>query len=274
MSLPLHRGLLAALGATLMLGCSQPAPLAVPVASPLEAPGLEVASYQLEAMCPPARAIRVTIDGRKDVASYANAVDIAGPIGTITHVATRAYDDVAKRRPFPAMLGVTFGTFGYEYARITPANANNWSADHGQPGPVAFLDSTNGLGDNAGAWVFTHQRAGGGTTVVTASATSNVTTWNPAHAVAINLGATTRNWQVTGTSSDPNWAVDGAPGILVVYSHPDGTRDFTLALGNVGANSQFPGTIRTQGYVYAFDLTIPGTLASVPNATLVLTPKP
>ena len=87
-----------------------------------------------------------------------------------------------------------------------------------------------------------------------ASATHEVTTWDPATVASVDLGAAARTWHLAYRDTDPYPNVQG-PGVVVVYTRPDGVRDFTFT-GPVGT---FPGndagdTFQASGRVYAFFL--------------------
>jgi hypothetical protein len=208
------------------------------------------------------------VNGQNNTVTFKHAASIGGPLGNIINVETNAYNNTLQRLKFPAMLGADRTRYGYDYARITADNAKSWESDLGSPGLVSFLDDVNGLTDNSGDWTFTHENNNEIFPVI-ANATHNVTTWDPAKVAFLDLGSTTRTWNLTA-AYDSNTFNAFTPGVVLVYTRPEGVRDFTFAL-----SGYFPGqggatTFQTQGTVYAFFLATEPSPSQF-NATLTLT---
>jgi hypothetical protein len=166
---------------------------------------------------------------------------------------------------FPALAGASRGRYGWKYARITPETAKDWSGDIGGPGECFFLDSVGGEADNSGSWVV-QERYDDGTQVheirTEIAANKDVNTFDPAQVAFANLGDTAATWTVQGAWVGAQNAPTSYPaGCFVVYTRPDGTRDFAV-LG--------PGTstLEAKGYVYAFFVT---NTSEKPDGDLKLT---
>lgn len=188
------------------------------------------------------------------VDSGANAMVVGPMVGlppvpfTTDAIEKNAFDDRARNLPFHAVAGVHFDTYGWRYARVeTVQEARDWYGSHGSGGEVCFLDSTDGLLDNAGTWRFVAHSTTYGTHTTVVDATEHVTAWDPARAVSVDLGAT-HTWTVwTERVRDRPHENYPLPGVFLVYRRPDGSRDFVV----VRREAQ---TIEAQGYVYAFYL--------------------
>lgn len=202
------------------------------------------------------RASATTVTRQARVDGLANKVAFKGGacIGgwaTVIHTEVEAYNDKARNLKFPAMLGLDQGRYGYNAARITPENLQNWGGDIGGCGAVAFLDTTDGQADNAGAWTFTIRDPAGDIFPEIATVEDGTTTWNTSQAVRVDLGSGVRRWRLTGdyVYTDPGMSYE--PPVVVVYKRPDGVWDFSIAAGNAYPDGG-PGLIETSGSVYAF----------------------
>ena len=166
----------------------------------------------------------------------------------VVAVEARAFNDAAKRVPFPAIAGATLGRYGWKYARLTPETARGWTGDAGAPGEVFFLDSLGGEADNAGEWVIT-ERLGSQELRTAVSARTHVAAFEPAKVAWLNLGNLAGTWRVSAAWGGARKAPTSYPGAFLVYSRPDGVRDFAV----VGPSE--PTTLQARGYVYGFFIT-------------------
>lgn len=197
---------------------------------------------------------------QKTAFNNAASVFIGGPY-TVLNVEPGAYDDAAAGRKFPAMLHVQSDGVATIYARVTPENASLMSAPHGAGAGVTFLDTTGGLGDNAGSWIFSVRDPDADISMIEAPAASCVTTWNPAGSAALDLGPTVRRYALSAEylgapfqpGRDPG-ADPYHPRVVLVYRRPDGTRDFAIP-GVSGPFGNSPALVEASGYVYAFYVT-------------------
>lgn len=194
----------------------------------------------------------LTVVGGQDETVLGSYVGINATWEPFVNVQGTAYNDTPNGKVFPAMLGVDLGREGYTYARVTQQNAGDWYADFGDPAPVTFLDSVGGTADNSGGWTFTLQDTSGLYFPVVADATKTVTLWDPAKAAFVDLGSTPRTWRVDGAYAPNSPYPTGYAGIILVYTRPDGVRDFTIAQGAGPLTTLGPTTIDAVGYAYAF----------------------
>lgn len=171
---------------------------------------------------------------------------LGGETRPVLSVTGTAYNNAAKGYRFPAMLAAQPDADGWRYERVTPETAAGLRGFDGNTMPVFFLDSSDGLGDNSGAWTFTVGTPEGGTTTLVADPKVHVTAWDPTRTAMLDVGAS-GTFKVEATYDETNGVSE--EGVCLVYSHPDGVRDF-----GVLRHGQGPVTIDARGYVYAFFL--------------------
>jgi hypothetical protein len=190
------------------------------------------------------------VDGLANKVAFKGGACIGG-WATVIHTEAEAYNDKTRNLKFPAMLGLDQGRYGYKAARVTPENLHAWGGDIGGCGAVAFLDTTDGLADNAGAWTFTIRDPAGDISPEIATVEDGTTAWNTSQAVRVDLGTGVRRWRLTGdyVYTDPGMSYE--PPVVVVYKRPDGVWDFSIPVGNAYPDGG-PGLIETSGSVYAF----------------------
>lgn len=219
-----------------------PAPSATP--SPVATP-TPVPSPTPTPVATPA-ALSLSVDASRHAVVYGPASYVGGPL-VVSRIEKAAFDDTASQISFRAVAGVTVGRYGWNYTRIeTVEEANAWSDAVGGPGPVCFLDSADGVGDNSGAWKV-YQRLGEQADDQEVRATEHVTSFSPSAVAYLDLGPE-RTWTVSAENLEGGDGPYSFPGVFLVYAHPDGGRDFRIITGQ-------PQAIRTRGYVYAFYLT-------------------
>lgn len=168
-----------------------------------------------------------------------------GPF-TTKAIEKNAFDDVRIGRPFRAVAVMYRDTFGVFYGRIESVQDAQGSGPHGGSLPVFFLDSTDGLSDNAGSWVFAMGRYNENNSDerVEVSATEHVTSWDPQRVASVDLGPVHR-WTVWSETVERARDNSLLTGVFLVYRRPDGSRDFIIVTGAAQ-------TIEAQGWAYAF----------------------
>lgn len=221
-----------------------------------QAPIARMPLYELEAWgrasaTTVARTLRVM--GATHRTQFGPAIGIGGTWQTVIDVEANAFNDTTTGARFPAMLGLDRGRPGWTYARITPANAQDWGGDIGGSGAVSFLDTSDGLADNAGSWIFTHRDFNDEVYPIEATTAAHTTTWRTDRAASLDLGSTPRKWNLSAT--EVGGPGTETPGAFVVYKRPDGVWDFAQASGNSTPSLSSFGPIETSGRVYAFFVT-------------------